>query len=112
MSLILLDTPGYVLRKKDNPKKLELCFMGEMRETLVDVSEAFSTHFEEKKLPVLHVTKFDMIGDTEETTQVRKIKLISTLALGLYCRSWLESNGILLVDYTQKNVFAAEHTHY
>ena len=44
--------------------------MGEMRETLVDVSEAFSTHFEEKKLPVLHITKFDMIGDTEETTQV------------------------------------------
>ena len=46
--------------------------MGEMRETLVDVSEAFSTYFEEKKLPVLHITKFDMIGDTEETTQVRK----------------------------------------
>lgn len=64
------DTPGYVLRKKDSTKKLELCFMGEMRETLVDVSEAFSTYFEEKKLPVLHITKFDMIGDTEETTQI------------------------------------------
>lgn len=45
--------------------------MGEMRETLVDVSEAFQTHFEEKKLPVLQVTKFDMIGDTNDTTQVR-----------------------------------------
>lgn len=44
--------------------------MGEMREKLVDVSEAFSTRFEEKKLPVLQVTKFDMIGETEETTQV------------------------------------------
>lgn len=59
------------MRKKDSPKKMELCFMGEMRETLVDVSEAFQTHFEEKKLPVLQVTKFDMIGDTNDTTQVR-----------------------------------------
>lgn len=49
---------------------MELCFMGEMRETLVDVTEAFQAHFEEKKLPVLHITKFDMIGDTNDTTQV------------------------------------------
>lgn len=46
--------------------------MGEMRETLVDVTEAFQTHFDEKKLPVLQVTKFDMIGDTKDTTQVGK----------------------------------------
>lgn len=45
--------------------------MGDMRETLVDVSEAFSKHFEEEKLPVLHITKFDMIGETEGTTQVK-----------------------------------------
>ncbi|CAH3111248.1 unnamed protein product [Porites lobata] len=64
------DTPGYVLKKKDSPKKLELCFMGDMRETLVDVSEAFSKHFDEEKLPVLHITKFDMIGETEGTTQI------------------------------------------
>lgn len=64
------DNPGYVLKKKDSQKKLELCFMGDMRETLVDVSEAFSTRFEEKKLPVLQVTKFDMIGETNDTTQI------------------------------------------
>lgn len=46
--------------------------MGEMRETLVDVTEAFQTQFEEKRLPVLQVTKFDMIGDTKDTTQVVK----------------------------------------
>lgn len=51
---------------------MDLCFMGEMRETLVDVTEAFQTHFDEKKLPVLQVTKFDMIGDTKDTTQVGK----------------------------------------
>lgn len=70
-SVDILDTPGYVLKKKDSPKKLELCFMGDMRETLVDVSEAFSKHFDEEKLPVLHITKFDMIGETEGTTQVK-----------------------------------------
>lgn len=51
---------------------MDLCFMGEMRETLVDVTEAFQTQFEEKRLPVLQVTKFDMIGDAKDTTQVRK----------------------------------------
>ena len=70
-SVDILGTPGYVLKKKDSPKKLELCFMGDMRETLVDVSEAFSKHFDEEKLPVLHITKFDMIGETEGTTQVK-----------------------------------------
>lgn len=64
------DTPGYVLKKKDSPKKMELCFMGEMRETLVDVTEAFQTQFEEKRVPVLQITKFDMIGDTKDTTQI------------------------------------------
>lgn len=49
--------------------------MGEMRETLVDVTEAFQTQFEEKRLPVLQVTKFDMIGDAKNTTQVRKYKI-------------------------------------
>ena len=71
-SVDILDTPGYVLKKKDSPKRLELCFMGDMRETLVDVSEAFSKHFDEEKLPVLHITKFDMIGETEGTTQVKE----------------------------------------
>ena len=75
----LADTPGYVLKKKDSPKKMELCFMGEMRETLVDVSEAFQTHFDEKKLPVLQVTKFDMIGDTKDTTQVRNVIVLFQL---------------------------------
>ena len=51
--------------------------MGDMRETLVDVSEAFSTRFEEKKLPVLQVTKFDMIGETNDTTQVRVLNKFS-----------------------------------
>lgn len=51
---------------------MELCFMGEMRETLVDVTEAFQTQFEEKRVPVLQITKFDMIGDTKDTTQVGK----------------------------------------
>ncbi|XP_068681155.1 uncharacterized protein [Montipora capricornis] len=65
------DTPGYVLKKNEIVKKLELCFMGEMRETLVDISEMFSTRFEEKKLPVLQVTKHDVIhGGSEEKTQI------------------------------------------
>ena len=67
---LLTDAPGYVLKKKDSPKKLEMCFMGEMRETLADISEAFTTHFEEKKLPVLHITKYDTIGDVKDTIQV------------------------------------------
>lgn len=49
--------------------------MGEMRETLVDATEVFQTHFEEKKLPVLQITKFDMIGDTSDTTQVDVLEI-------------------------------------
>ncbi|CAH3111111.1 unnamed protein product [Pocillopora meandrina] len=77
------DTPGYVLKKKDSPKKMELCFMGEMRETLVDVTEAFQAHFEEKKLPVLQITKFDMIGDTNDTTQVDVLEIKYDKAYGI-----------------------------
>ena len=98
-----LDTPGYVLKKKDGPKKLDLCFMGEMRETLVDVSEAFSTYFEEKKLPVLHITKFDMIGDTEETTQVKK-----HLTPQLYCFKGEVLLELDVISKTPKHFFCQE----
>lgn len=106
-SVGILDTPGYVLKKKDSPKKLELCFMGDMRETLVDVSEAFSKHFDEEKLPVLHITKFDMIGETEGTTQVKDniiyfIVKCKSITLRIYIivhskyfffSDWLKSSG-------------------
>ena len=71
--------------------------MGEMRETLVDVSEAFSTYFEEKKLPVLHITKFDMIGDTEETTQVKAIFHRTFRHTNMYFKPWLNFKGVSLL---------------
>ena len=65
------DKPGYVLRKKEDAvQKLELCFAGEMRETLEDINEAFYNVFESKKIPVLQVLKFDVIEESDEIYQV------------------------------------------
>lgn len=68
--------------------------MGQMRETLVDVNEAFSARFEEKKLPVLQVMKFDMIGETNETTQVRVLNMFSLCfrTFSLFTEMWNLAN--------------------
>ncbi|XP_031552467.1 nucleolin-like [Actinia tenebrosa] len=65
------DIAGYVLKKaeKEN-QKLEMWFSEEMSETIGDITEAFSSHYENKKLPVLQVTKFDVIEETNEIYQI------------------------------------------
>ena len=61
-----------MLRRKDDAKqKLELCFAGEMQDTLEDISEAFYSYFEKKKIPVLQILKCDVIEESDEIYQVR-----------------------------------------
>ncbi|KXJ09368.1 nucleolin [Exaiptasia diaphana] len=66
------DVPGYVLKKKEEstPQKLEMWFSEEMSETVGDITEAFFNHYESKKLPVLQITKFDVIEERDEIYQI------------------------------------------
>jgi len=69
MLFLLLGVAGYVLKAKEGKtQKLEMWFSEEMSETVGDISEAFN--FEGKKLPVLQVTKFDVIEEREDIYQV------------------------------------------
>jgi len=47
-------------------------FSEEMSETVGDITEAFGNHYEINKLPVLQVTKFDVIEERDEIYQVSK----------------------------------------
>ncbi|XP_001623650.2 nucleolin [Nematostella vectensis] len=65
------DIAGYVLTKAEGGKqKLEMWFSEEMSETVGEISEAFFTHFENKKLPVLQITKYDVIEERPEVFQI------------------------------------------
>lgn len=65
------DVPGYVLKSKEEKvQKLEMWFSEEMSETVGDITEAFSNHYENNKLPVLQVTKFDVIEERDEIYQI------------------------------------------
>ena len=71
------DVPGYVLKKAVNQKqRLEMWFSEEMSECVEDIGESFYSHFEAKKIPVLQVTKFDIIEETSEIYQVNKCNFI------------------------------------
>lgn len=70
--VFVVDVAGYVLKKAEKAnQKLEMWFSEEMSETIGDITEAFSSHYENKKLPVLQITKFDVIEETNEIYQVR-----------------------------------------
>jgi len=65
------DVAGYILKKAVEPKqRLEMWFSEEMSECVEDIGEAFYGHFEAKKIPVLQITKFDVIEETPGIYQI------------------------------------------
>ena len=70
------DVAGYILKKAVEPKqRLEMWFSEEMSECVEDIGEAFYGHFEAKKIPVLQITKFDVIEETPGIYQVIYVKV-------------------------------------